>query len=146
MNNYTVYADGSCIGNKKIDNCAGSYAFIVVQNEKIIKENVIKATNTTNNRMELMAVISALEYLLPEKDTKIIIKTDSRYVVENWDYVQDWKKNNWRRTNNKPVLNADLWKRLEELHPRFTNLCFQWIKGHGDNKYNQYVDRLARQV
>lgn len=141
-----VYTDGSCPGNKRIDNPTGRWAFVIVENDMIIKELSGSVPSTTNNIMELTAVILALEFLYNERDKSIVVITDSKYITENLGCLNFWAQSNWKRSNRKPVLNVDLWKRLYELYPRFSNLNFQWVKGHGDNKWNIYVDRLARQV
>jgi len=147
MKYYTVYTDGSCPGNKRVNRCSGHYAYLIVEDGGIIHEFVGEENDTTNNRVEMMAVISALEYLLPQSQTsEILIMTDSTYITENWEFVESWKKHDWKRANRKPVLNVDLWKRLDKLYPRFVNLHFQWVRGHGDNKYNIRVDHLARQA
>ena len=142
-----VYTDGSCPGNKRINKCSGAFAFCIVEDDRIIHEFVGQESDTTNNRMEMMAVISALEFLLPEsQSTEITVITDSKYITENWEFVESWKKHDWKRANRKPVLNVDLWKRLDELYPKFVNLHFQWVRGHGDDKYNNRVDLLSRQA
>jgi ribonuclease HI len=140
-----VYTDGSCPGNKRSDNPTGTWAFVIVENDELVKGLVGSEFCTTNNRMELTAVIMSLEFLV-ECDSPVLIKTDSKYITDNLCYLEYWMKNDWKRSNRKPVLNVDLWKRLYELYPKFSNLRFQWVKGHGDDKWNNYVDRLARQV
>lgn len=142
----STYTDGSCIGNNRLNNCKGSFAFVILRDNVEIHRYSKAVVGTTNNRMEMSGVISAMEYLLQFGGEEIRIITDSRYVVDNWDCIPDWKKRCWKRVGGKPVLNDDLWKRIDELYPRFEKLSFHWVKGHGDNQYNNLVDLLARQA
>ena len=97
---------------------------------------------TTNNRMELLAAISALETL--ERPSALTIVTDSTYVkngVTSW--IHGWKRNGWRTSAKKPVKNEDLWRRLDEAQARH-NVTWEWIKGHAGHAENERADELAR--
>ncbi|GAP76643.1 ribonuclease HI [Pseudoalteromonas sp. SW0106-04] len=97
---------------------------------------------TTNNRMELLAAIVALESLTRPCD--IVLTTDSQYVkqgIESW--LANWKKRGWRTASKQPVKNVDLWQRLDEACQRHT-IDWRWVKGHSGHKENDIVDELAR--
>jgi len=111
----------------------------------ILKERTLNGGEqlTTNNRMELLAAISALEALT--RDTKIIVVTDSAYVkngVTAW--IHGWKRNGWKTADRKPVKNDDLWKRLDAAQARHT-VEWRWIKGHAGHAENERADELARE-
>ena len=104
--------------------------------------------STTNNRMELLAVISALEYLpkiQPPGET-VTVYTDSQYVqkgITEWIHV--WKRNSWRTSNKKPVKNMDLWQKLDSLAAKFP-IKWAWVKGHAGNEYNERCDALTQKA
>ncbi len=138
-----AYTDGACSGNP---GPGGWGALLLAMNgEKVLKERDLCGgePNTTNNRMELLAAINALEAL--ERPSEITIITDSTYVkngVTSWIY--GWKKNGWRTSAKKPVKNDDLWKRLDEAQTRH-NVTWEWVKGHAGHPENERADALARQ-
>jgi len=132
-----IYTDGSCLGNPG----PGGYGIFMLYNghEKKMSQGY---TLTTNNRMEMLAAIIALESLT--HPCEINLTTDSQYVkqgIESW--VANWKKRGWKTSAKKPVKNVDLWKRLDEACNRHT-ITWKWVKGHSGNKYNEIVDDLAR--
>ena len=133
-----IYTDGACSGNPG----AGGWGAIL-RYGKTEKELSGAAAETTNNRMELTAVIEALKAL--RRDCEIVIHTDSRYVmdgVEKW--LPNWKKNNWRTSNKKSaVKNIDLWQELDELLSKH-QIRWIWVKGHNGHPENERVDKLAR--
>ena len=115
-----------------------------VDGERILKERELNGgeAETTNNRMELLAAISALETL--ERSSAITIVTDSAYVkngVTGW--IFGWKKNGWKTSNKKPVKNVDLWQRLDEAQTRH-DVTWEWVKGHAGHPENEKADELAR--
>ena len=136
MSEIKIYTDGACLGNPG----KGGWGVIIINEDK--KEKISgKVENTTNNRMELLAVISALKYV---KGNSLEVFTDSKYVkdgIEQW--IHNWKKNGWKTSNKKEVKNIDLWMELDELQSG-KNIVWNWVKGHSDNKYNNLVDELAR--
>lgn len=139
MKKLKVFADGSCIGNPG----AGGYAAIITDGEKksIIKGN---EKQTTNNRMELLAVIKALESL--KKDTyEIDLFTDSNYVVSGLkSWLNNWVRNGWKTSSGKPVENKDLWEKLYTLS-KIHKINPYWIKGHNGHPENEYCDKIAKQ-
>ena len=152
---FTTYTDGGCSGNRRDSGCPGGYGYIILDpGENNICEGGGKDFNTTNNRMELRAVIEGLislkEILNDEyegaKKHDCVVKTDSRYVCDNFDdYLPEWKRNGWKKSKGSPVLNKDLWQKIDELTPEFRSLRFFWIKGHASDKWNILADSLAQQ-
>ncbi len=137
MKTVEIYTDGACSGNPG----AGGYSAILIYNgiEKIISgsENL-----TTNNRMELLAVIKGLESL--KEKCKVNVYSDSSYVINafNEGWIDSWQANSWRNSNKKDVKNVDLWQRLlglKNLH----EITFIKVKGHADNEYNNRCDKIA---
>ena len=97
--------------------------------------------STTNNRMELKAVIEALKYV--NNDTKLVIFTDSKYVMQGiQEWIKNWKINNWKTSQKKPVKNKELWQELDELVSNRT-IEWQWVKGHSGDFGNEMADKLA---
>jgi|TARA_B100000787_G_scaffold165210_1_gene148826 ribonuclease HI len=133
-----IYTDGSCLGNPG----TGGWAYTL----KLKGKNLAKygyEKETTNNRMELIAAIKALEFLKEDKE-QITIITDSNYLkdgISKW--IVNWKKNNWQTANKKPVKNQDLWAILDELTIS-KKVNWSWVKGHSTNESNNKVDELAR--
>lgn len=115
-----------------------------MQGSQIVKERELNGgeANTTNNQMELMAAISALEAL--ERASQITIVTDSQYVkngVTSW--IHGWKRNGWKTASKKPVKNMDLWQRLDAAQARH-QVSWEWVKGHAGHPENERADELAR--
>tara|TARA_B100001057_G_scaffold295521_1_gene295597 strand:+ start:171 stop:614 length:444 start_codon:yes stop_codon:yes gene_type:complete len=134
-----VYTDGSCLGNPG----NGGWAFVVI-NEKDISYRAGFERNTTNNQMELMAAIKAIEFL--DKYNDINLNTDSNYVrqgITNW--ILNWKVNNWKTSTKKAVKNRELWERLDNLNLS-KNIIWSWVKAHNVDEFNNQVDQLARQA
>ena len=132
-----VYTDGSCLGNPG----NGGWAFVVI-NEKDISYRAGFERNTTNNQMELMAAIKAIEFL--NKYNVINLNTDSNYVrqgITNW--ILNWKRNNWKTSTKKAVKNRELWERLDKLNVS-KNIIWSWVKAHNVDEFNNQVDQLAR--
>ncbi|EEB86399.1 ribonuclease HI [Roseobacter sp. GAI101] len=137
-----AYTDGACSGNPG----PGGWGALMraMEDGKIVKERELKGGEaaTTNNRMELMAAISALEALA--RPTEITIVTDSNYVkngITNW--IHGWKKNGWKNAAKKPVKNAELWQRLDAANARHS-VTWKWVKGHAGHPENERADELAR--
>ena len=138
MKYLTIYTDGACSCNPG----PGGWAAVLRYNE-VEREISGAETMTTNNRMEITAVIQALELL--KMPCKVDVYTDSAYVCNAYrqKWINNWVKNNWRTASNKPVENQDLWQQLLVL----TNLhqvTFNKVKGHSDNELNNRCDKLAR--
>lgn len=137
MTRVDVYTDGACSGNPG----PGGWGAILTsgENEREISGG---EADTTNNRMELMAAIMALETM--KRPVEVHLHTDSTYVrdgITKW--IHGWKKNGWRTAANKPVKNADLWQRLEDAASRHT-VEWHWVKGHAGHPQNERADELAR--
>jgi ribonuclease HI len=142
MVDLVAYTDGACSGNPG----PGGWGVLLraVQGETVLKERTLSGgeADTTNNRMELLAAINALEVL--EKPSAITVVTDSNYVkngVTGW--IFGWKKNGWKTAAKKPVKNVDLWQRLDEAQARH-QVVWKWVKGHAGHPENERADELAR--
>lgn len=133
----TIYTDGACSGNPG----PGGYGAILIYNGKE-KEISGGEKNTTNNKMEMMAVIKALEVLKEKCDVEVY--SDSAYVVNsiNNKWVYSWKKNNWIKSDKTKAKNIELWEELLKLIS-FHKVKFIKVKGHADNEYNNRCDKLA---
>ena len=131
-----IYTDGACKGNPG----PGGWGFLLRDGVKT-REHHGGEAHTTNNRMELIAVIRALEAL--ERGTRARLHTDSQYVqlgISSW--IHDWKKRGWRTADRKPVKNLDLWRRLDELAGQH-EIEWIWVRGHVGNAGNERADELA---
>ncbi|MBT5166141.1 MAG: ribonuclease HI [Nitrosomonadales bacterium] len=131
-----IYTDGACKGNPGV----GGWGALILQDDKNI-ELFGGENETTNNRIELMAVIMALKEMSPSEE--LIIYTDSTYVQKGIsEWIKNWKLNNWRSSSKKPVKNKDLWMQLDEAsYSRKIN--WEWVKGHAGNEGNEKADELA---
>lgn len=134
-----AYTDGSCITQK----CLGGWAFILTRADKELERSGHER-KTTSNRMELTAAIKALEVIYKKyPNNPITVHTDSQYVkngITTW--IRCWKRNGWRRSDRKPVLNADLWQKLDELDESM-NVSWEWVKAHNGHPLNERVHMLA---
>ncbi len=138
-----AYTDGACSGNPG----PGGWGALLraMDGMTIVKERCLSGgeANTTNNRMELLAAINALETLA--KPSNLTIITDSQYVkngVTGW--IHGWKRNGWKTAARKPVKNAELWQRLDEAQARH-DVTWEWVKGHAGHPENERADELARE-
>lgn len=132
-----IWTDGSCLGNPG----PGGWAFVAT-NGKNTAERSGGERDTTNNRMELMAVIRALT--AAHRHSEIELHTDSQYVkngMQSW--LKNWKKNNWHTANKKPVKNQDLWMQLDALSGAI-KIHWHWVRGHNGDEMNERCDELAR--
>ena len=137
-----AFTDGACSGNPG----PGGWGVVLqaINANKVVKERELSggASETTNNQMELMAAISALETL--ERASTITVVTDSSYVkdgVSTW--IHGWKRNGWKTAAKKPVKNVELWQRLDTARSRH-NVTWEWVKGHAGHPENERADALAR--
>jgi len=142
MPDLIAYTDGACSGNPG----PGGWGVLLLakDGDTVLKERELKGgeAETTNNRMELMAAIMALETL--KRGAAITIVTDSSYVkggVTQW--IHGWKRNGWKTADKKPVKNEDLWRRLDEARARH-DVAWEWVKGHAGHEENERADALAR--
>lgn len=138
MESFDIYIDGACRNNGSQNNI-GAYSFFMRHGEHT-KQDVVVEYNTTNNRMELMSAIHALQSLNSNaKRFNINVYSDSQYVVNG---VNIWS-HDWIKKNFRGVKNSDLWSRLISLVKELPNIKFIWVKGHSDNTYNVFVDNLC---
>ena len=137
MKTVTIYTDGACSGNPG----PGGWGAILSYNGRE-KELSGGERQTTNNRMELTAVISALEAL--REPCAVELYSDSKYVIDalSKGWAESWRKKNWIKSDKKPALNPDLWERLLDLTAVHA-VRYHWVKGHADNEYNNRCDALA---
>ncbi len=137
MSTVNIWTDGACSGNPG----PGGWGAILTYGDTEKELSGAEAA-TTNNRMELMAAISALEAL--KRETKVTLHTDSKYVMDGvTKWIHGWKKNGWKTADKKPVKNEDLWKRLDAANASH-DVTWKWVKGHADDVMNNRADELAR--
>lgn len=132
-----IFTDGSCLGNPG----PGGYGALLRYkgHEKALSEGFFL---TTNNRMELLAAIVALETL--KRPCDIVLTTDSQYVRQGiTQWIHNWKRRGWRKADKSPVVNVDLWQRLDAAITRH-QIDWQWVKGHAGHPENERCDELAR--
>jgi ribonuclease HI len=143
MDQIEVYTDGGAYNGQK-----GACAFIILKQGKIIYKKGYKKENTTNNRMEMSAVITALMYIEENLyPCNVFINSDSQYVVKGiTEWIPNWKKKGWKNSKKKDVENKDLWIMLDNLTNRIKNIRWQWVRGHNGNKYNEIVDQMCTKI
>ena len=137
-----AYTDGACSGNPG----PGGWGVLMLAREdgKVVKERTLSGgePHTTNNRMELLAAISALEALT--RVSELTIVTDSAYVKNGvTEWIHGWKRNGWKTSGKDPVKNVDLWQRLDQAQAKH-KVIWRWIKGHAGHAENERADELAR--
>lgn len=139
MKHVDIYSDGACSGNPG----AGGYGTILKYGPHY-KELSGGASDTTNNRMELSGAIEGLSALKTE--CEVTLYTDSKYIVNaiNEGWLENWKRKNWIKSDRKPVLNIDLWQKLDALLSKH-KVTFVWVKGHNGHPENERCDELAVQ-
>ncbi len=142
MPEFFAFTDGACSGNPG----PGGWGVLLQakEGETVLKERTLQGgeADTTNNRMELLAAITALETL--GRPAEITVVTDSAYVKNGvTEWIHGWKRNGWKTSTKKPVKNADLWQRLDAAQARH-RVRWEWIKGHAGHAENERADELAR--
>ena len=142
MTSLFAYTDGACSGNPG----PGGWGVVLEarDGERLMKSRDLSGAeqDTTNNRMELMAAIAALETL--ERASEITVVTDSKYLKDGiTGWIHGWKRNGWKTAAKKPVKNADLWQRLDDAQRRH-RVTWEWLKGHAGHAQNERADALAR--
>ncbi|MCL2809741.1 MAG: ribonuclease HI [Treponema sp.] len=145
---FRIYTDGGCSGNPG----PGGWAYVMVQNtfqgDVVIAKNLGSEIDTTNNKMELTAVIMALRALKTMKDTprQTAVITDSQYVQKGiTEWIHTWKRNSWKTSDKKPVKNKELWLELDSLAAEF-QLKWEWVKGHAGNEFNELCDAMTQEA
>lgn len=149
MKHVDIFTDGSCLGNPG----PGGYAAVLLfkapskdgSGEQVFRKEISQGYKlTTNNRMELLAAICALEAL--NQSVHATLTTDSQYVRKGiTEWIANWKKRGWKTASKQPVKNADLWRRLDEASQRHT-VDWKWVKGHSGHPENERCDELGRQA
>jgi ribonuclease HI len=143
-----IFTDGGCSGNPGPGGWAYVIALETFQGDKIVAEQWGAEKDTTNNRMELTAVIESLRALktMGNLPRNAAVYTDSQYVQKGiTDWIRKWKRNSWRTSDKKPVKNQDLWMELDALAGEFP-LSWVWIRGHAGVDYNERCDRMTQQA
>ena len=133
-----IYTDGACSGNPG----KGGWGLIILRDDKVL-QYFGSNNNTTNNRMEMTAIIQGLSKC--KKDEDIILYSDSKYVltgIKNW--MLNWKQNGWKTVKNKPIKNKDLWLLIDECIQNKDNVRFKYVKAHSGDLYNDKADYLAK--
>ena len=134
----SIYTDGACSGNP---GPGGWGALLLFNNKK--KEIFGSEANTTNNQMEIQGAIKALKEL--KKECVVDLYTDSKYLQQGITvWIKNWKNNNWKKSDNKPVKNLEFWQNLEQELKRH-EVTWHWVKGHSSNEGNIVADKLALQ-
>ena len=134
-----IFTDGACKGNPGV----GGWGSVLVYKDSV-KEISGHTSNTTNNIMELTAVIKALESL--KEQCHVMLTTDSNYVKDGiTDWIKTWKLNGWKTANKKAVKNQELWKKLESLSEKHI-VEWRWVKGHSGHPGNEHADKLANEA
>lgn len=140
MDKIDIFTDGGCLGNPG----PGGWAFVALSNGNVLCYSSGGDAQTTNNKMELTAVIKALETCQNLGAKTVSISTDSQYVkngITAWIY--NWKKNGWKTSSKDPVKNKELWEELDQIRSKF-EINWVWVKGHAGIEYNEMCDSLVR--
>ncbi|MBF0208198.1 MAG: ribonuclease HI [Oligoflexia bacterium] len=145
-----LFTDGACRGNPGV----GAWAFLLQKKDGTIAAEKSAAVEfTTNNKMELTAVIKGLEFLAGhteecevEMEDLFYLFSDSRYVVDGLaSWLPGWKRRGWKKADGNPPENLDLWKKLDQLKQQFKKIEFVWVRGHAGHPQNEYCDQLCNQ-
>lgn len=149
MTNYQIYTDGACSGNPG----PGGWGVVILDMDlgKILRKDCGGSKSTTNNRMEIQAILEALILISKKPDNNnhhYDLFSDSQYVIKGiTEWLDGWKRNGWKNASKQPVKNSDLWQILDCLlkHKNITgaSITFHWIKGHAGHEYNEMADQLA---
>jgi ribonuclease HI len=146
MKKIHLYTDGACSGNPGKGGWCALLQLIDQDNHTVLSSKKFSGglLQTTNNQMELQAVISGLSVI--KEPCHITIFTDSKYVLQGMtEWIDGWKKNNWKNSQKKPVKNQELWEELDQyVNQSHHQIQWQWVKAHNGHIYNEEVDELAR--
>lgn len=145
MKKLVIYTDGACWPNPGL----GSYGFVIVQDDEIIYKEAQSQIETTNNIMELEAIIKALKHVLSNKSLYtydgIIVYSDSKYCVSGINsWIHTWKLSNWKNKKGFPIKNKEFWIELDELRQN-QQIIFLWVRGHNGNVFNEKADELCQE-
>ena len=138
-----IYTDGGCSLNPG----PGGSAYVIIKNEEVVFERIYSFKYTTNNFCELFAVLQALNYVISNNILECQVYSDSTYVVKGInEWMNKWMDKKWRGSNGHQIKNIELWKDVANLWNRVrevSNISIHHIKGHSDNQWNNYADKLA---
>jgi ribonuclease HI len=135
-----IYTDGGCRPNPG----KGAWAIAVVEGERVVFDQTGFEPETTNNRMELSAMLAALAYAQRFPDRHFTVVTDSQYTKQGLlVWIHGWIRREWRGSTGKAVVNQDLWEALHRVHGSLSNVTLAWTKGHAQNPWNNHVDELC---
>lgn len=139
MNKLSLFCDGSC----QMATRDGGWAYVVINKMgELAFEYFGNAKNTTNNAMELTALLNALKYAIVQ-DVELTIFTDSQYCSNGYNiWCKGWEKKGWKTSTNKKVENLELWQAIHAI--RSSKITVEWVKAHNGNEWNEYVDSLTR--
>lgn len=144
-NAFAIFTDGACRGNPG----PGSYAYMIQSSEgKVLSSDAKAFEHTTNNRMEMSAIIAGIKSIETQMTPfhEIYVYTDSKYVVDGMrSWVAGWKKRGWKKADKKTPENVELWKELDRLST-ICHVHFNWVKGHAGHPQNEHVDGLCNEV
>ena len=137
---YTIYTDGACSGNPG----PGGWGAVIFDENKKQSNISGKEPITTNNRMELLALIMAIKRI--KEKSEITVYTDSTYLKNGiTDWIKKWEKNGWKSSSNQPIKNKDLWLELNNLCLKH-KVSWNWVEGHSNNEFNNLADKLATEA
>lgn len=134
---YLVYTDGAH------KNQWGSWAYVIIKNNKLICEAASRCRHTDSLRMEIQAVLEALKFLKIQNN--LIIRTDCQILIKNIKLIDQWKSDGWRKPNSAPIPNVDLYQELHLLIKN-KNIQWEWVRAHSQNPYNERCDELCREA
>lgn len=136
-----LFTDGSCAPTNP---GPGACAYAIVDNNVLLRSEVFRYPESTNNIMELTAVIKVLEYCIKKHlDCDLYLYTDSQYVQKGMTkWGEKWKSNNWKSSTGKLIANKDIWVQILELQSQLSITC-QWVRGHSGHPWNEYCDQLC---
>lgn len=150
MAHLDIFTDG---GFSRKQGNVGSWAFVIIHNDKIIHQDSGTVQNTTSQQMEMNAIRKALKYVAEQTfpnfhNVTITLTSDSQYCVKGLtEWWPDWKRRGWRTSGGEPVKNLNIWKALLPLaHETFKSVEFKWVRGHNGNYYNEIADRLCNEA
>lgn len=138
-----IFTDGACSGNPG----KGAAAYVIIKNGVVIYEHAVAYRLTTNNRMEMLAILLALRNIEQNNYQNVKIHSDSNLVVSSFNsrWIDNWKRNNWVKSDKKPVLNKDIWQEIYPLNQK-QKPTYIWVKGHSGVFYNERCDVLANEA
>lgn len=139
-----IYTDGSCLKNP---GGRGTCAYVIIENNKLLHQKAYRKDSTTNNRMEISAILMSMLFI-KEKGLigRITIYSDSQYAVKGiTEWMHGWKKKNWRK-KGEDIPNRDLWEKVYEAYSAVGEVTVKWVRGHANSEWNIYTDKLCEEA